>query len=94
MRYFPFPHGHLAVSFADQQAVQCFDSPKLVVAGGEAFIWNDASLCQLGCLAAKAVPLVLPISNTGISRAGLQCFNGVQETAAEFQEQFLARSHA
>ena len=49
------------------------------MAGSEAFVRVDASLPPLGCLAAKAIPSLLPFSGPGVSWCGLQGFSGVQE---------------
>ena len=35
--------------------------------GGETFLWGDTSLSPLGCMAAKAVPLLLPFCNPNVS---------------------------
>lgn len=58
------------------------------MAGSVAFVWGDASLHPLGCLATKAGPQVLPFSNPAISWGDLQYFSGVQE-AAPGAEPFL-----
>ena len=49
------------------------------MAVSEAFVRVDASLPPLGCLAAKAIPSLLPFSGPGVSWCGLQGFSGVQE---------------
>ncbi|KAJ8366660.1 hypothetical protein AAFF_G00345560, partial [Aldrovandia affinis] len=81
--------GAAAVGSARSSPVHCGawsvkslpDSPRLVVTSGEAFVWGDASLLPLGCLAAEAVPLLLPFCSPGISWSGLQSFTSVQKTA-------------
>ena len=55
------------------------------MAGSEMFIWDDASLCPAGCLAAQAVPLLVPLSDPGSRWCGLQFCSGVQEAVPGLQ---------
>ena len=58
------------------------------MASSERFVWSDASLCPLGCLAAQVVPLLLPLSDPGSRQCGFKLHGGVQEAAPRF-ESFL-----